>query len=193
MKKQFGFILLLVAISVSSLVYASPEAHEAAGHHPAITLDFIFRIVNFVIFGGVMFFLLRKPAADFFASRSTTLKVAISEAKAAHAKALSDNREIKARLAKIEEETAALTRSFKDQGALEQEKIISQANEYAQRIREDAKKIAESEFRKAKEQLKETTVLLAHELAEKMIQNELNEDDEDRLADSTIRRLKSLH
>jgi F-type H+-transporting ATPase subunit b len=192
-KQKIGSLVFLVSLSISRTLHSATEAHAGHGAHAGPGLDFLFTVANFVIFALLLFFLLRKPIRDFFASRSSGLRVAVEEAKAAHAKVLQENQEIKARLQRIEQETGALLNSFREAGTLEQNKIISQANEYAARIREDAKRIAESEFKKAKEQLKETTVLLAKELAEKTIRREIDETDEDRLTESYLRRLKSLH
>ena len=100
----WGMLLLLAGVALAS---------EAAGHggghggiSPAKVTDLILRTVNFVVFAGILFYLLAKKVKvkDIFASRSQEIAKTLDDLQAekdAAAKALAD---MEAKLAAVAEE-----------------------------------------------------------------------------------------
>lgn len=156
-------------------------------------LPFLFKTVNFLILALLLFFLLRRPVRDFFLTRSSTLKTLIHDAASAHAQALKDHREIQARLANIEKETQGLMASFREEGEAGSRKILSHAQEMTLQMKEEAAKIAEVELQKAKESLRDLTARLVRESGEKLIREQLSDQDEERLRTAYLDKLQKLH
>lgn len=176
-----------------ALVLAASGA--ADGHHgnPAPDLDLLLREFNFLIFAVLMFFLLRKPVKEFFAARASSIRHSVEGARRTHEQAVVQNEEIQTRLKNLERETSALIQKFKHEGELEKRRIVEQAHEMAEQIRADTARVAEMEVLKAKQELKDTVIILSRDLAEKSIRNELSDADDERLSQNYVKKLKSLH
>ena len=72
-------LLTLLVLLLTTSVYAS-EGRSAA---PSLfSLDFLFRVINFVILFGGLGFVLSKPLKNYLKQRSQSIKNAIYEAKA---------------------------------------------------------------------------------------------------------------
>lgn len=189
--KMTGMIIpFLVFISVG--VFAAEEGMVYHGN-PGPDSDLIFRLVNFAILMGLLFFLLRKPVKEHFASRSKQIRTAIEEARGAYSRAMQENKDILKRLENIEQETQALLKMFREEGEKERENILGNARQFALRLKTDAKKITEAEVLKARAELKQAAIHLSRDLAEKMIRDGVNDNDERRLTDNYLRRLKTVH
>ena len=185
-----GFWVLGFGIAQAGLALAVEEA--APNGNPPPGLDLLFREINFFILVVILFFLLRKPVKEYFQARAATLKQAVDEAEKSSESAQKENDEIANRLKKIDHETETLIGSFKKDGEMERAKLLEQARLYSEKIREDAKKIADNEVKKAREELKEMTVKLARDMAKKAIDREITDADEDRLTKSYVERLNKL-
>ena len=82
-----------------------------------------------------------------------------------------------------------LIQNFKENGEAEKIKIIEQAREYSEKLKEDAKKIADSELKRAKEELKLATVGMARDLAEKSLKEAVKSEDETRLVQEFLKQV----
>lgn len=174
------------------MIVQAAEEGEANHGNPGPGLDLLFREVNFLILIVILFFLLRKPVKEYFSGRAATLKQAVDEAKKTGESARRQHDDIANRLKKIDHETKNLVDSFKQDGEMEKAKLLEQARLYSEKITEDAKKIADNEVKKAREELKEMTVKLARDMAKKTIDREMTDADEERLTKSYVERLKKL-
>src|SRR4030095_13843196 len=150
MKKRI-FIVVGWGIFFPFVLQAAEEAHGAVNW----LKDVVFPWVNFLILFFLLLFLLRRPLKDFLLSRSKNLAQSIEahahEKQEAEAKALNYER----RLKNIEEEMEDLIAVLKKEGELVRGKIVQEAEESSERIREMTERIGRQEVRKAKERLKE--------------------------------------
>ena len=156
-------------------------------------LPFLFKTINFLILALLLFFLLRRPVRDFFLSRTASLRSLVDAAASAQAQALKDHRDIQARLAAIEKETQALMVSFREEGESGSRKILSHAQELTAQMKEEAGKFAEVELQKAKESLRDLTARLVRESGERLIREQLSDQDEESLRERYLEKLKQLH
>jgi F-type H+-transporting ATPase subunit b len=75
-KKLFGIVMLALPV----LLLAS--GHGEGGHYEAITgrsTDFIPRIFNFLIFAGLLYYLIAEPVKNFFKGRQTRIADQLKE------------------------------------------------------------------------------------------------------------------
>lgn len=165
--------------------------HEAG--NPGPSWDLVFRVINFLTLVGVLFYFLKKPVKEFFEKRANALRTAVDEAKAAHSIAAQQSREMEARIKNLGKESEEMLRTFREEAASERAHILKNAQAYTMRLKEDVKKIADSEMKKAKEELRGVVVELTKESAEKILRQELKGEDQERLTRSYLDQLKGLN
>lgn len=147
-------------------------------------------VFNFVVFVGMLFFLLRKPVKEFWITRSHEIRFAVTEAERVKREAKEKYDDLKKRLARLEVETKELIHQMHQEGEMEKKGIMEQVERLAQRTREDSERIMAQEVRKAREALKIEAVNLAIEFARKTIADNLQEADQKRLSDQYLNRLE---
>lgn len=151
------------------------EEFLAAGIH--------WRIFNFVVFLGSLFFILRKPVREFWVSRAHQIRFEIDESAKLKREFQERYDTLKKRVSRIEEEAKALVRFMEQEGELEKKKMIEEAEQLSRRIRHESERIADQEVRKAREILKAQTVQMAIELADRVIRENIRDEDQQRLTE----------
>lgn len=196
MSTRFARYWLALALTVWPVWSAiagegAAEGTEQGAHH----VNWIFAgslMINFLLFVGLIFFLVRKPAIRYFASRSE--EVAKRLAAADDAKRAAELK-LKEYADKIDEllntREDVLARAEKE-AAAERERILVAAREQAERLARDAALQLEQQLASAKEALsKEAVAAIARE-AEALLTKAVTPDDLLRLADSYIDKLKEV-
>jgi F-type H+-transporting ATPase subunit b len=143
-------------------------------------------LINFAIFVGVLFFFLKKPVKEFWASREGEIRFAIEEAERVSREAKNQYDDLKGVLARLDAETRALILSLEREGEMEKKQLTDDGLKRAERLKQDSRRIIEQEERKARETLKEQAASLALETAQKMIQENFQDQDQTRIADQYI-------
>jgi F-type H+-transporting ATPase subunit b len=92
----------------------------------------------------------------------------------------------------LNQEVRELHQRIRDDGEAEQKKIVSRAREEGERIRQQAGVIAEQELAKAKAGLKREMVDLSVELAEKLLKEAIKPQDQERLIQEYIGKVREL-
>jgi len=149
MKKKI--ILTLAAFALPALLLASGHG-EGAGHYEAITgrsSDFVPRIFNFLIFAGLLYYLIAEPIRNFFSGRREQIASQLKEiesrlqeakeARKAAEQALSESeKKAKEILEDAEKEAALLTERYRELGVRELEALERQ---YQERIEMEERKM----------------------------------------------------
>ncbi len=152
-------------------------------------LHLLYAAINFVIFAGMLGFLLRKPMREFWGNRSEGLRTRIEQARQRRTQAESEFQRLEARVNQLGQEMAALKERMSQDGALEQKKIIEEADAAAHRLKNAAKRIGEQEWTKARFRLRGTATRLTVDLAQNQVTQQINEDDQKRLIGDYLNRL----
>ena len=154
----------------------------------------LWAIINFVVFVGLLWWLLRKPAAAFWAKRSAAVADTLRQSAESHGAAQERIRDLETRLAHIEGEIDGMKIKLHEEGASEKAQIISQARIEAQRIREEAVTIGQQEIQKARQQLRRDMVEAAMAMAQTEVVKKLDEPKQQQLlTDATARLERKLH
>jgi F0F1-type ATP synthase membrane subunit b/b' len=132
-------LLLIIAVSASRSALA--EAGEGIPWDSLV----IPQIVNFIIFAGALFFLLRKPVVAHFAKRKTNFESAVIEAGEAMAKAKSAYEEIKNKIDTIETTSKAELLRAQTEAANQAKQLIAEANVQAKKHADDVQSSATQE------------------------------------------------
>ncbi|MDO9531286.1 MAG: ATP synthase F0 subunit B [Deltaproteobacteria bacterium] len=184
----FGAVLLLAGVAAAS---------EAAGGHGGISAakmdDLLWRTVNFVVFAGILIYLVAKPAKNFFAKRSQDVATTLEEMAARQAEFEAAVAAAEARLAAVAKERQSVIQQFMAEGEMEKAKILDKANQVAARIKEMATFTIEQETKKAAQSLKEEVVGLATQMATDMIKEKATYADQQGLVEEYLKKVVETH
>jgi F-type H+-transporting ATPase subunit b len=161
------------------------EEGKAEGH------ELIFKIINFALLAGGLIFLLRKPAAEFFAQRSASIKKSLDEGRKALEASRAQLDAVEEKLRHLEEEIAAFKASAAKEMEAERQRWQQGAAEEAERILASARAQMETSTRAAILELRTYAAQQALALAEEMIRQRLDDAGRQRLVSRFISRVES--
>jgi F-type H+-transporting ATPase subunit b len=167
-----SLMLAILSILLTSAI-ASAAGGGAEGDAKAMWKDFGWRVFNFAILVGFLYWAVAKKAKEFFAGRRENIKTALAEAIAEKEEAERKFKEYSVRLDKATEEMNNIIETIKAQGLVEKEKIIEDAKKTAEKIKEDAKMRIEQEFNAAVSELRMEAVQLSVQMAEEILKKNI--------------------
>lgn len=167
---------VFVSVFLATAVYAAGGG-EHGGAGKAEWMDFAWRMVNFVILVGFLWWFLAKKIKEFFTGRRAEIKVSLEEAQKAKEDAEKKFQEYNAKLVKATEEIDGIVEMIKVQGLTEKEKIIEDARKAAAKIEEDTKARMDQEFKHASQQLRQEAAQLSVEMAEELLKRSITAQD----------------
>lgn len=144
------------------------------------------RVLNFAVLAVALFLVLRKPASQALNSRIKGIKEELEDLetrKAATEKQLADYNE---KLALMEKEAEKIISQYVQQGEDAKARILSEAQVTAEKLKEQAKKNIEYEFKQARQQLQADILERALAKAEKIIAERISDEDQGRLVDEYL-------
>lgn len=186
LKKSLSSIVCLSLVLAASTVYAS-----GAEHHEVTVWTYAIPFINFFILVGVLFYFLKAPVKAMFASRATEISKGVAEAQKHHENAIAKFEEIQEKLKNADNETKSLLASIKSSALSEKENVLAAANQFATQLQADTQNLIAQEVRKAQMILREETVRLASELAQKDVVAKLTPEVQNRLQTEFVKNLKS--
>ena len=175
---HYLLLSILPVVFTCTVAFAS----EGEGHEDNMKLwiDFAWRIFDFAILVGFLYWVAAKKIKEFFVDRRHNIKCTIEEKITEKEETENKFREYSLRLDKATEEIKGIFEMIKAQGLTEKEKIIEDAEKAAAKMIEDTKARMEQELKAARNQLRseaaELAVAMADELLKKNINQELHEN-----------------
>ena len=146
--------------------------------------------INFLIFAGGLFYLLKEPIRDFLGDRRGNLKKEVEEVSKQRTKIEGRFQEYRKKLAEAESEINQLKKEVRQEGELEKTNLIQKAKTFAAKIREDANKVTNQELNRAKLILQKKTLLLAVGLAKEWVEKSISSEDQERLFAIAVEQLE---
>ncbi len=186
-KTIFAFITFFL------LATSSAWASSAHGEGNELWMAYVYKCINFVVLVLLLLWAVRKPAAEYFRTRSLAIRESIEGSRRVFEEASENNRLIRTKMDNIENESREIHAQYIDSAQAESTKVLDEAVKTSQKIRDDVKKVADLELKKARQELREMAITLAKELAEKGIRAELNEADSKNLYQSYVTRMKEIN
>jgi F-type H+-transporting ATPase subunit b len=183
--------LALVALG-AGLALASGGGEGAAAHgggggiSDSQMWDFIYRIMNFVVLVAVLVVVLRKPLKSGLGSRVEQIKSELEELEAKREEARRAYALMEQRLADAAGEHEKILAEFRAMGEKEKAAIIAGAESTAQRIKEQASFTIEQETAQAKAVLRREVAEMSATLAEDLLKEKINSEDQTRLVDEYL-------
>jgi len=164
MKRIKNFALILTLI-----LFAIPATAAQADPHMG------WRVIDFIIFVGILYYFLHKPISDFFRNRKLSIKQAIEDAEHLLEKSKNKLSETEKLYQTVDEQIAKIQSLYQRKAELQSETIISKAKEMAESYRLNINEALTSEQEAAKKILfKELFDKMEHQLVETLKKSDKN-------------------
>lgn len=182
--------LLILAWSPDLLASSGGEHGEEGG---VDMKGFMFKVINFSVLVGLLWWLLAKKIKEFFVGRRAGIQAEIDETEAQKAEARKKYEEYSSRLTKMTDEISGISEMIKTQGQAEKEKIIADARKAAEKMQEDTKARMEQEFQKGSAALRLEAAQLAVEMAEEILKKNITAQDHNEMVRDYLDKVVTKH
>lgn len=139
------------------------------------------KLVNLTIFLGILIWLLRKPAKEFFATRLAQVRATLQQAAKEKELASAKMAELDVRLNRLDSEIAEIKAQAQREAQAERERLETEARRDIEKLRQSSQREIESAKQIAMSELREFAATKAVDLAEQMIRKELKPEDDAKL------------
>lgn len=187
MMRRWPALSLLLALPL--LVFAGAEE----GGHGSATLDFLGKVVNFLILFGGLALVLRKPMRDLLRKRAAEIDRTLHRTEQDRIEAERKLGQSRARLSGLEEEIRRLREEAENESRAEAERIGRAAAGEAGRLKKLARQEIEEITRGGVRELVSFAAERAASLARERIRARLTDETQSVLIDKSIERLSGLH
>ena len=147
---------------------------------------FIGRLFNLAVVVGLLVWVARKPLANFYASRSESIREQLAEAQRARAEAEAKLAEIESKMSRLDQELGEMKAAAEKDAELEYKRLIEAADEESRKIVGKAKEEIDGITREAYLDLKAHAAELAVTLAGQKIKGQITEEDRRRLFENFL-------
>jgi F-type H+-transporting ATPase subunit b len=189
-KRPPRFLRILV-FSLSFLAGAA-DLWAGGGEKGEFSSAVIWQIIGFVLLIVLLGRLVKKPLASFLSQRQEEVRNAMEQAARKKEEAEALLSEWQRKVDSLNQEVKDLHQRIREEGEAEQKKIVSRAKEEGERIRRQAGVVAEQEVTKARAALKGEMVDLSVALAEKLLKEVIKPQDQERLIQEYIGKVREL-
>jgi F-type H+-transporting ATPase subunit b len=188
-------IVLLKSMAFSTVLFFSLVgiALAAAGGHGEVHNSWLaidtWKTLNFAILFIALFLLVRKPVANFFASRTKGIEDEIRELEEKKAVAEKQFAEYQTKFKNLEQESRKIVEEYIKQGEEAKARILAEAEEQSAKLEQMAKRSIDQEFKAAKLRLKQEIADKVMIKAEELIKASISPDDQNKLVDEYLKKV----
>ncbi len=137
-------------------------------------------------------YVLKKPVRVFLMKRQEDIKNYLDQSAKKEEESRKNSESWERKLNSLSQEIAELHQKISQEGEVERQRIIEKALEEGDRIRKQAQLVAEQEVKKARSALRKEMVDLSVELAEKLLKESTQPQDQERLVREYIGKMREL-
>ncbi len=182
-----GRLLPALAIIALTVGVALASGHGEGGcEGGGQWANFWFRVMNFAVLVAVLIIVLRKPLKSGLGARVDQIRSELEELEAKREEAKRAYALMEQRLADAAGEREKVLAEFRAMGEKEKAAIIASAESTAQRIKEQASFTIEQETAAAKAELRREVAEMSAALAEDLLKQKINPEDQTRLVDEYL-------
>jgi F-type H+-transporting ATPase subunit b len=174
------------AAKSSSALAPAPEEAQPGGESKR---ELVFKVINFVLLVGALGYLLRKPLANFFLERSTSIRKSLEDGRKALEASQVRLREVEKKLARLEEDIGAFKESSRREMETERDRLRQATAAEAEKILESAQARVEAATRAGILELRQYAAQQALGLAEELIRERLGDSGRQRLVSRFVEEL----
>jgi F-type H+-transporting ATPase subunit b len=184
--KTLWTLLLALAMVAAAAACAFAQEHGGGGEEGATLMEWVWRVVNFGIIAGVLVYFLAKPMKSFMRKRIEMIETSIAEAKISREDALKRLAGVEDRLKDKDAEIKSLLSMAEENGRKEKALLLVESEKMTEDILASAKENIDAELLKAKEALRKEAALMAVELAEKLVRDNISKEDRARIIEDYL-------
>jgi F-type H+-transporting ATPase subunit b len=155
-------------------------AENGGGGSPL--MDFIWKVVNVVVLGAIIYKFAKKPVGNALSSSAESAKKLIKEARDAEENLTAELNEMRDKIAGLEKDADQMVKNAKKDAQIEKERIIEEGKHEIERMKRQASFALEQERRKAEADLRHWVAEESVSLAEKEMKQEMNQNQQSKLA-----------
>jgi F-type H+-transporting ATPase subunit b len=182
----------ILVFALAALAGAADLWAAGGGEKGGFGSEVIWQIISFVLLIVLLSRFVKKPLAAFLSGRQAEVQNAIEQSARKKEEAEALLSEWQRKVDSLGREIQDLHQRIRAEGEAEQKKIVSRAQEEGERIRQQAGVIAEQELTKVRAALKREMVDLSVELAEKLLKEAIQPQDQERLIQEYIGKVREL-
>lgn len=162
------------------------HAAEGGAHGKGWVATDTYRLLHFIILGGGLFLLLRKPLSQALGARVKGIEDQLSELEAQKVEAEKKLAEYNQKFAQLEKESEGIVAEYVRQGEDAKTRILKEAEAAADKLQIQAQKNIESEIQRVRVRLQEEILDKALVKAEALVKEKVNAADQEKLVDEYL-------
>ncbi|HUP64206.1 MAG TPA: ATP synthase F0 subunit B [Thermoanaerobaculia bacterium] len=181
---------------------AASETHEdvhGGGHEGEAHAEkeyfgvpaWILKLVNMILFAGLLTYLLKGPIGRAFADRRERIKRELAEAEQRRLKADQLASDIQSRLDEIEKEVALILLRAAEEGERQKNEMIAQGKADAEKVLAQARNAVDAQLKHAKQELTEFAGQLATERALHLLETQMTDADRKKIFAEGLEEIRS--
>jgi F-type H+-transporting ATPase subunit b len=155
-------------------------------HSPPWLITDTAKVLNFAVLAAVLFLVLRKPASQALNGRIKGIAEELEDLESRKAEIEQQLAEYNKKLATLDKEAEQVIAGYIQQGEDAKARILKEAQLTAEKLKDQAKKNIDHEFKQAKLELQAEIVDKALAKAEQAIKEKVTDKDQDRLVDEYL-------
>jgi F-type H+-transporting ATPase subunit b len=193
LRSKWAMIAIVAFVLFVGLVpaYGSGGGGEhGGGEHGAMSKPWqvtdTAKVLNFAVLAIGLFLVLRKPVAQALSDRIKGIKEELEDLESRKAAVEKQLAEYDTKLATLDKEAEQVIAEYIRQGEEAKSRILKEAESAAEKLKDQAHKNIEHEFKQAKQELQAEIVEKALAKAETMIKDKISDDDQNRLVDEYL-------
>ena len=169
----------------------APEAlaAEAEGGHGPQWGYLGIQLLNVAILGFILYRYAGQRVSEALASRSRAVRQQIDDAEEQLRSVESELSGLREQLGRIGYDAARMVREAEEQAEFQRARTLERAEKTAQRIREEARRVADHEVSRARQTLRDDAARLATSLAGEILRDRLTPEDDARLVREFVERI----
>ena len=189
--KTFAAVLAVLVPAVAFAAGGGEAHHDPAHTTPAQWWTMAFMAINLGLFVALMVRFTRVPLRDYLIERRKELVEAMAEAARAKEEADRTRREYEEKLAGIADVKRELAEEIGRIAEADRERMLAEARDAADRMKQDSERTARSDFERARRELRAEAARLATELASAQIGRRLDEGERHRLLGEFLKQVEA--
>ena len=192
MKKNYK--TMVPVISSLLFVFAGIALASSGGEHGAAepkgwVITDTYKVMNFIVLAGALFYIARKPVVEFFSSRVKGIQEELAELEQKKTDAQKCLAEYADKMENLNKESQRIVEEYTKQGEAAKKRILAEAESQAAKLEETAKRNIEQEFKAAKLKLQKEIAEKALNQAEALVKESISTEDQDRLVDEYLEKV----
>ena len=182
------YVLLMLPLVILPSIALASGAEKTTGQQ---IWDLFWRVANFAILAGLLFYYTRKPIAGAIKNSIESVRTLLKEAKESRKDSEARMKEAEEKLAGVDKEISALLASARKEGESERERILAEVSDALEKLKAETSMAIEMELKKAKDILKRETADAAVALAEEILSKKITPEDQSKFVTEYLEKLEA--